>query len=381
MKVAKIKGIVISLHISTLLIIGLVGFYAADEYATLAPGSSIIQLIIVGLINGIIILFSILIHELTHSLIAQRYGLKVSEIELYLFGGVSKIEQEPTTPKSELIISFFGPISSLVLGGIFLGTLFLTTSLLSLTLPLIVSVTLLYSGITNVGLGIFNLLPAYPMDGGRVLRAILWKSRHDILSATKTAARVGTYLAYSLMGIGFLLMLMINFFSGLWLIIIASFLNNQSRHAYLQTFNEIALSKLSARELVTISEIAVPFNTILSEVISNYFMMYKKTYFPVIQGGEVVGIIHIEDVKRVPLNQRHEIIAGYVMKRINYFPIISSSANGKEAITQLIKMKNRPHLVAVKDETTNQVIGFIGEEDIVSSLQFIKNQMEVSRGY
>ncbi|MFW9947465.1 MAG: site-2 protease family protein [Candidatus Odinarchaeota archaeon] len=371
MKIAKIKGIDISLHLSTLLIIGLVGFYAADYYATSAPGSSIVELIIVGLINGLIILFSILIHELTHSLIAQRYGLKVSEIELYLFGGVSKIEQEPTTPESELVISLFGPISSVALGGIFLAVLFL----IPFRLPLMATVTLFYSGITNLGLGLFNLIPAYPVDGGRVLRAILWKKRHDILSATKTAARVGTYLAYSLMAYGFISMLFFGFFSGLWLIIIASFLNNQSRHAYLQTFNEITLSKLSARELATVSEVAIPFTTILSDAIRNYFMIYKKVYFPVINNGVVVGIIHMEDVNRVPLDQRNEMIVGYIMKKLNYFPIINSSDSGKEALNQLIKMKNRPHLVVVKEEKQNRVIGFIGEEDIVSSLQFLKNQI------
>ncbi|MFW9771746.1 MAG: CBS domain-containing protein [Promethearchaeota archaeon] len=129
------------------------------------------------------------------------------------------------------------------------------------------------------------------------------------------------------------------------------------------------------------SEVAVPFNTILSEVISNFFMLYKKTYFPVIKAGEVVGVIHIEDVKRVPINQRNDIIVGYLMKKINHFPIINSGANGKEVINQLIKMKNRLHLIAVEDETTNQIIGFIGEDDIVSSLQFMKNQMELSNGY
>ena len=371
MKLFKVKGIVISLHLSTLLIIGLVGFYAADYYATMVYGSSIIELIVVGLINGLIILFSILIHELTHSLIAQKYGLKVSEIELYLFGGVSKIEQEPTTPKSELVISIFGPISSLIIGGSFLAILFLVPIKM---LP-IITVTLFYSGISNVGLGLFNLIPAYPVDGGRVLRAILWQKRHDILSATKTAARVGSFLAYGLMAYGFVSMLFYGIFSGLWLIIIASFLNNQSRHAYLQTFNELTLSKLSARELARISQVAIPFNTILSEAINKFFMVYKKTYFPVSKEGDIVGIIHMEDIKNVPYDQRNHMIVGYLMKKITHFPMISANDSGKEALNQLIKMKTRPHIIVVKDIDQTKVLGFIGEEDIVSSLEFLKNQI------
>ena len=101
---------------STLLIIALVGFYSVSFYLSLVPSGSIIDLIIVGLINGMILLFSILIHELSHSIVAQKYGLGVKEIELYLFGGVSKIEEEPRTPKSEMVISIVGPLSSLVLG-------------------------------------------------------------------------------------------------------------------------------------------------------------------------------------------------------------------------------------------------------------------------
>ena len=372
MKIAKIKGIVISLHLSTLLIIGLVGFYAADYYASIVPRSNIIDLILVGLINGIIILISILIHELTHSLIAQRYGLHVSEIELYVFGGVSKIEQEPKTPKSEFVISVFGPISSIVIGGIFLSILFLTPFKL---LPMI-TVTLFYSGITNLGLGLFNLIPAYPVDGGRVLRAILWRKRHDMLSATKTSAKVGSYISYGLMGYGFVSMIFFGIFSGLWLVIIASFLNNQSRHAYLQTFNEVTLSKLNARELLRKAEIAIPFDTILNEAIRDFFMIYKKTYFPVVQNGVLVGIIHIEDVRRVPIEQRNEIIVGYVMKRLSQFPTIASNESGKEVLNLLMKMKDRPHLIIVKNTNTNEILGFIGEEDIVTSLEFLKRQLQ-----
>jgi Zn-dependent protease/predicted transcriptional regulator len=372
MKIFKVRGITITLHLSTLLIVGLVGFYAATLYDEIAPGSPIIELIIVGLINGLIILFSILIHELTHSLIAQRYGLQVTEIELYLFGGVSKIEQEPATPKSEFVISLFGPISSVVLGGVFLAILYL----IPISYPPAVTVTLYYSGITNVFLGIFNLIPAYPVDGGRVLRAILWKKRHDMLSATKTAARIGSYIAYGLMAFGFLLMIILwDFLSGLWLIIIASFLNNQSRAAYLQTFNEIALSKLGSRELMRVPEIKIPFNTIVSDAIRNFFMIYKKTYFPVVQSGEIVGIIHMEDIQRVPLNQRNEMIVGYIMKSLNQFPMILSNASGKDALIELMKIKNRPHIIIVKDSSLNSVLGFIGEEDIVSSLEFLKHQI------
>ena len=366
MKIAKIKGIEINLHLSTLFIIGLVGFYAADFYSSLVPGVSLIELILMGILNGVLIIISVLVHELTHSLIAQRFGLKVSEIELYVFGGVSKIEQEPNTPRSELIISIFGPISSLIIGGILLSILYL----IPITLPPLFSVTLLYSGFTNVILGIFNLIPAYPLDGGRVLRAFLWARRHDVLSATKSASSIGNIIAYLLMGYGFLQMLLFDFFSGLWLVIIASFLNNQSRHAYIQTLNEVMLAKITAKEIINVPQIKIPFNMLVIDAIKQYFMIYRKSYFPVVQNNKIVGIVHIEDVRKIPISQRTEIIIGYIMKKISQFPIITETETGKDALVKLTKIKKRPLIIVVQDKNQN-IVGFIGEDELVSTINFL----------
>lgn len=133
----------------------------------------IASLIIVGVLNGILMLFSVLVHELMHSFVAQKYGLKVSEINFYIFGGVSNIEEEPRSPKSETYISLVGPLSSLGIGGLCLAFLFMLQTLFNISLPSILFVTLLYMGYTNLALGSFNLLPAFPMDGDRALSAYL----------------------------------------------------------------------------------------------------------------------------------------------------------------------------------------------------------------
>ena len=228
MKIARIYGIDIKLRISTLLIVGLVGFYAASFYYSLVPNPPLFDLILVGLVSGFMLLFSILAHELMHSIVAQKYGLKVSEIELYLFGGASKIEEEPKTPKSEMIIAVVGPLTSLVIGGILLLIIFL----FPIGIYPLLFVPIFYTGFSNIILGIFNLLPAFPMDGGRVLRAFLWYRRHDIISATKTSSRIGSVFAYGLIGFGFLQMLFYGFLNGLWFVIIGFFLNSQTRQSY-----------------------------------------------------------------------------------------------------------------------------------------------------
>jgi len=370
MNIGTIKGIKIKLHVSTLVIIGLVGFYAASFYLSLNPGVSIAELIIIGIVNGIIILFSILAHELMHSLMAKRYGLNVSEIELNLFGGVSKIEEEPKTPKSEAIISVVGPLSSLVLGIMFFFFYFLIPTGSST----FISTTCYYSGITNIGLGLFNLLPAFPMDGGRVLRAILWNSRHNLLSATKTATRVGLFFGYGLIIYGLFQILFSGLLNGFWLILIGSFLNSSSRQSYMQTVHEVTLQSISVKDMFSTLKLTIPFNTLISVALKDYFMLYRKSYFPVTQGDKITGIIHVADIRRIPIEQRSEMIVGYLMKPIKDFPSIKIDETGKDALRKMMQMTNNPHILVVKDITEQNVMGFIGEEELMYSLKFFEGK-------
>lgn len=366
MKIGRVRGIVLKLHLSTLLIIGLVGISAASFYFTIVLTPSLMELVIVGILSSVIILISILLHELTHSLIAQKYGLIVSEIELFLFGGVSKIEKEPETPKSEMVIAIVGPLSSLIIGFSFLMVVFLSPIILS---P-IIYVSLLYTGISNIGLGLFNLIPAFPIDGGRVLRAFLWYRRRDILSATKTASRVGSFFAYGLMVYGVLQAFLFGFFNGFWLVLIGSYLNRQTKQAYIQVKNEALLSTLYAKEMMSIPHLEIPFDTLISDAVKNYFMIYKRLYFSVIQGDTIIGVVHINDIKKIPQNQRHQYIVGYVMRKASGFPSIDERETGKEVMRKLVLAKNNPRLVVVKETNNDYVLGFIGEDEIISTIRF-----------
>ena len=372
MKIARIYGIDIKLRPSTLLIVGLVGFYAASFYYSLVPNPSLFDLILVGVVSGFVLLFSILAHELMHSIVAQKYGLKVSEIELYLFGGASKIEEEPRTPKSEMIIAAVGPLTSIVIGGILLLIIFL----FPIGIYPLLYVPIFYSGYSNILLGIFNLLPAFPMDGGRVLRAFLWSRRHDIISATKTASRIGSVFAYGLIGFGFIQMLLYGFLNGLWFVIIGFFLNGQTRQSYLQTLNEITLSRIRAKDMISMPLLEIPFDMTVEQALRNYFMVYRKSYFPVSKSGKIVGILPIEDIRKIPAYKRSQYIVGYAMRNASNFPKIDEKDNGKEAWKKLMNMKSRPHLVAVQESGEDYILGFIGEDDLVSSLKFCQDNPE-----
>lgn len=372
MKIARIYGFDIKISLSTFLIVGLVGFYAANFYASIIFGATILDLIVVGLINGLIILGSILVHEIAHSVVAQKYGLKVSEIELYLFGGASKIEEEPKSPKSEVLITIVGPLSSLILGGTFLLIVFG----IPIPLPAILAVTLLYSGISNIGLGLFNLLPAFPVDGGRILRAYLWHRRKDIISATKTASKVGSYFAYGLMAYGVFQIFLFGLLNGFWLIIIGSFLNNQTKQAYTQTVNEMTLGKLNVKDMINMPRLEIPFNLTVEDAFKHYFMVYKKDFFPVVRNGQIEGVIHIDDIKNMPIERRNEFIVGYAMRSIREFPSITDKDTGKDALKNLMRLKSKPNLVVVKDDSDDYVLGFIGERDVILSLRFCQSNPE-----
>ncbi len=365
MKIGTIKGIKIKVHFSTLLIIGLVGWSASTFFLSLVPEASFPEVLLVGVISGFIILISILIHELAHSLVAQRYNLNVIEIELYLFGGVSKIEESPRTPRSEMIIAGVGPLSSLIIGVIFLAVSFLNFVILH---PWLYA-TVLYSGLSNILLGLFNLLPAFPMDGGRVLRAYLWNRNNNLLSATKTASKVGRFFGYSLMAIG-IIQISFGQFGGLWLILMGSFLNKSAKKSYIQAINEVILSKINVRDVVGWPEYAIPFDTLLSDAIRNYFIVFTQTYFPVVRGNDIVGIIHLDYIKKVPIEQRSEFITGYIMKSLSEFPSIYEEETGKDVMKKLNQMDHRPHVAIVKDNEEQRIVGFIGESDIVKAMKF-----------
>ena len=301
---------------------------------------------------------------------AQKYGLNVKEIELYLFGGVSKIEEEPRTPKSEMIISIVGPLSSLVIGLGLLALFFLPISI-----PSIMLITFLYSGISNIVLSIFNLFPAFPIDGGRILRAFLWKRRNNLLSATKTASKIGTFIGYGFMIYGVFQMFTAGLLSGIWLILMGSFLNSSAKQSYLQTKNDLILDRIGARDMLKVPFMGIPINKDLNLALSEFFIPYKKSYFPVIQNDEIVGIIHLQEIMKIPLWQRSEHNVGYLMRKLSEFQFINDDLSGKEVLKKLNELKKDPQLLIVEEKDSKKLIGFVGRSDLLSSLEFWSLQM------
>ncbi|HEY0090154.1 MAG TPA: site-2 protease family protein, partial [Candidatus Lokiarchaeia archaeon] len=309
------------------------------------------------------------IHELCHSLMAQHYKLKVSEIELFLFGGVSKIEEEPKTPKSEFYISAVGPLSSLIMGLTYLILYFLFPK----PLPTWILVTFYYSGITNFSLGVFNLLPAFPMDGGRVLRAYLWNRRKDIISATKTATKIGKFLGYVLVALGILQLVSLGQFGGLWLIFIGLFLASASKKSYAQTVNEYVLTHIYVKNISVSQKYVLHYELPLIDALKDYFANFNQLYYPVVsEPGKFVGILHLDDIKNIPIEERSKYIVGNIMRNIALFPVVYYEETSRDVIKKFSRIENSLRIAVIKESEIGNIINFLSEKELMNALKNIK---------
>lgn len=319
LQVAKVKGIPIKLHFTLAIVFALIAWTLAVNYMPLFyPGLPQSAYWTMGILGAIVLFVSVLLHELSHSIVAKRYGYKVRQIVLFVFGGVSDIRDEPKEEyKKEFTIAIVGPISSFVLAGLFAAVWFVLVqtgitaigqtdaSLFALPPPpqqqeqaqrllpsmisdeevalTIAQGVMRYGIIVNILLGGFNLLPAFPLDGGRVLRAGLMRWRGNYHEATKTAVRIGTGISYGLMAFGFLTIFTGSFTGGIWLILIAWFLQSGAQ-SYLQQ-HEItsALSGVRLYQIMNTQFIAVTPNTNIKEVLEDYFNIHRKSELPVVE--------------------------------------------------------------------------------------------------
>ena len=209
------------------------------------------------------------------------------------------------------------------------------------------------------------------MDGGRVLRAFLWNRRRNIISATKTASKIGQFIGYGMMILGFIQILLLGSFGGFWFILIGSFLNTAARKSYVQTVNEVALSHINISDLVRFQKFVIPDELPVIDAIKDYFMHFNQSYFPVVkEPGNVVGIIHLNDVKKVPMEQRYRMLVGEIMKDISEFPVVYENETGKEAMKRFVELQNLPHVAVVKQLENENIIGYVGETEIINALKF-----------
>ncbi len=291
----KVFGFPIRLHPSWFIIVALVTWslaagYFPNNYPSLANNTYWV----LGIAGALGLFASVIIHEFCHSLVARRYGLGVQGITLFLFGGAAELVKEPSSPKSEFWIAIAGPITSFVLSGLF----YIIASQSILPIPLIALSQ--YLGMINLVLAIFNLVPAFPLDGGRILRSILWQWKGQLDWATKIASRMGAWFAWALIILGLVSIATGLFVGGLWWILLGAFLRMSANGAYEQLKVRQYLKGLPVSQFMQTNPITVPPNMTLSDFVENIVYRHQPSTVPIVEDGELKGCVDINKIKRLP---------------------------------------------------------------------------------
>jgi len=251
---------------------------------------------LMGAIGALGLFASIVFHELCHSLVARRYGLPMKGITLFIFGGVAEMEEAPPSAKVEFLMAVAGPISSILLGGFFYGILIVGRAI---GFPDPVRGVIGYLAVINLILAAFNLLPAFPLDGGRMLRSALWGWKGNLRWATRIASRIGIGFGMVLVFFGVLQVLLGNFIGGIWWFMIGMFLQNAARGSYQQVLTRQAFKGEKVRRFMEPNPITVPPSISIKELVEDFFYKYYFKMFPVVENGRLLGCITSRQVKGI----------------------------------------------------------------------------------
>jgi Zn-dependent protease/CBS domain-containing protein len=295
-RVGRLAGINIAIHPSWLVIAFLITYSLAEsQFPREFRGWSEQQYWLVAGATAALFFGSVLAHELSHALVARRLGLKVEGITLFIFGGATTIEADSNTPREEALIAIAGPVTSLVLGAVFVGMG------LAVEHPQLGALAG-WLGFVNLALGAFNLIPGFPMDGGRVLRALLWKARGDRLVATRWAAVVGRSIAYLMIGLGVFLALQPGgLLSGIWTALIGWFLSNAAEGTIAQVTVERSLRGVRVADAMDPSPPAVGPNESVAELVQERMLRGEdRSYLVRHDDGGLAGLVTLSDVRRLP---------------------------------------------------------------------------------
>jgi Zn-dependent protease/CBS domain-containing protein len=334
----------------------------------------------VALTAAVAFFVSILVHELSHALVGRAYGAEIRRITLFVFGGMAHLQGEPSSPKAEFLMAAVGPLTSLVLG--------ICASLVGLQLAVWsgaptdnpedlvrgagpVSTILLWLGPLNVMLAIFNLVPGFPLDGGRVLRALLWWRTGNLEKATHWASDAGRLVGWALITIGAFMAFgfHVPFFgtgvgNGVWIALIGWFLNNAARASYIAMRMKTRLARVPVREVMRSSLDVVTPDTTIAELVREHIMKTDQTSFPVVRGDLLDGVVSTRDVQLLPSEQWPYVTVRQVMSPSSELPAIDADADASKALETLAERDVEQ--LPVLDH--GRLSGFVRRQDILKWL-------------
>lgn len=288
-KLVDIFGFQIKVDPSWLLIAALIVWTLSSGYFPQAlPGLGQGDYLALAVISMLALFAGLILHELAHSLVARHFGLGVGGITLFVFGGVAELDEEPESPHSEFWIAIAGPVMSLAIAAVaWLAHRALEGAQVSAPLQAVLE----YIALINLVLALFNLIPAFPLDGGRILRAMLWRMRGDLIGATRNAAVISSLFAYALIGFGFVSLFSGATVGGIWQVLIGLFLLTAARGTYQQLLVKASLSGKSVRGLMTEKVHAAAPDDTLASVVDTIMLRHAVSFVPVVEGDHLLGYV------------------------------------------------------------------------------------------
>lgn len=339
---------------------------------------------LIGAGAAVLLFASVLIHEFSHALMARRYGTIVRQITLFIFGGMAHMEEDPKHWRGEFMIAVVGPITSIVLGVIFLFSagFFVGPEAAEAQTPEQIfgamgplATLLFWAGNVNIILAIFNLVPAYPLDGGRMLRAVLWGITGKFVAATRWAANGGRFFGWLLIAVGIAMVLGIPvpFFGsglvgGLWLMFIGWFLSRVAMLSYQETGMKETLAQVDVGQIMRTEFDKVSPAHSIEDVVENFILPRGQRGFPVIDDGQLVGMISFDDIRKVARERWPHTTVGETMTRKDRLRTLSVEDDSFQALSQLSQsgINQMPVL------RNGSVVGMLRREDVLRWLQLYR---------
>ena len=312
-----------------------------------------------GIAGALGLFGSIVAHELSHALVARRNGTPIEGITLFVFGGVAEMGAEPPSAKAELTMAIAGPLVSVVIGGAALAA-----SALGAGWPAPVVAVLAYLGVVNLVLAAFNLIPAFPLDGGRVLRAVLWRRHRNLVRATATAARFGTGFAALLMVLGGARVVFGDLLGGVWFFLIGMFLRRAADTSYQQVVVRGALADEPVRRFMTVGPITVRPDLTLAEFLDGYVYRYHHKLFPVQDNGRLLGAISTDELRGVPRGEWPNRTVGAVTVPLSDATTVTPDTAALQALGRM-RQTGRSRLLVVDD---GHLAGVLSVRDLLDFL-------------
>ena len=362
-------GFEVKLDLSWLLLALLISWsLGAGMFPTEYPGLSSRTYAWMGVIGALGVFFSIVFHEFSHSLVARQYGMQIKGITLFVFGGIAEMKGEPPSPKSEFLMAVAGPLASFLLAFIF-SKIEAIALLRGWPTPVVgVSNALAY---INTVVAIFNLVPAFPLDGGRMLRAVLWHIRKDIHAATRISSQIGSVFGLVLIFLGVFAFIQGNIIGGMWWFLIGIFVRGAAQSSYQQLVLHEALQEQSVSHFMRRDPVTAPPSVTIRSFVEDYVYQHHFKMFPVVEKSKLLGSISINDIRKIPREEWDSVTVRDVMQPRSDDNTISADMETEELLTSMMHPGRQSRYMVVDD---GQLVGVIALKDV---LELVALKMEI----